>query len=98
MSDPDFDSALVKAAFALGAEKGWRHVSGAAAARYAGLDLAEARVAAATTSSILKKFGRMADAAALKNMHADGSVTNYSTCCCAAWISCRNTASACSPC
>lgn len=74
MSDSAFDTALVTAAFALGAEKGWRHVSAAAAARYAGLDLAQARHAFPTTGKILKKFGRLADAAALQGALSDGSV------------------------
>ena len=74
MTDAAFDTALVNAAFALGAEKGWRHVTAAAAARHAGLDLAQARMAFPCTGDILKSFGRMADAAALKGVLADGSV------------------------
>jgi hypothetical protein len=79
MNETDFDTALadatlVTAAFALGAEKGWRHVSPAAAARYAGLDLAKVRAAYPCTGSILKKFGEMADAAALSNALTEGSV------------------------
>jgi ubiquinone biosynthesis protein COQ9 len=74
MSDSTFDTALVNAAFALGAEKGWRHVSAAAAARYAGLDLAQARHAFPNAGAILKTFGRMADAAALEHVLGDGSV------------------------
>ena len=74
MTDTDFDSALVNAAFALGAEQGWRKVSVAAAARHAGLDLAQARVAFRCTGTILKKFGEMADAAALSGVLAGGSV------------------------
>jgi hypothetical protein len=73
MSDSAFDAALVNAAFALGAEKGWRHVSAAAAARAAGLDLAQARLAFPCTGDILKSFGRQADAAALTGVHSSGS-------------------------
>jgi AcrR family transcriptional regulator len=74
MSDSAFDTALVTAAFALGAERGWRHVSAAAAARHAGLDLATARAAFPCTASILKVFGEMADAAALHGALSEGSV------------------------
>ncbi|MCB5944594.1 TetR family transcriptional regulator [Acidocella sp. KAb 2-4] len=74
MTDTDFDTALVTAAFALGAEKGWRHVSPAAAARHAGLDLAQVRAAYPCTGAILKKFGQMADAVALTNALTEGSV------------------------
>lgn len=74
MSDSAFDPALVTAAFALGAEKGWRHVSPAAAAHAAGLDLAKVRFAYPTTGAILKGFGRMADAVALTGVPDDASV------------------------
>jgi ubiquinone biosynthesis protein COQ9 len=74
MVDTTFDTALINAAFALGAEKGWRHVSSAAAARHGGLDLAQARSAFPNTGAILKTFGRMADAAALKDALTEGSV------------------------
>ncbi len=73
MNDSVFDTALVNAAFALGGEKGWRHVSAAAAARYAGLDLAQVRSEFSGTGAILKAFGEMADAAALKGALSDGS-------------------------
>ena len=43
MTDMEFDTALVSAAFSLGAAEGWRNVSPAAAARRAGLDLAATR-------------------------------------------------------
>ena len=74
MSDTEFDNALVAAAFALGAEKGWRHVSVAAAANHAGLDLARARGRFACTGAILRKFGQMADQAALTGALTEGSV------------------------
>ncbi len=73
MIDSAFDAALVNAAFALGATKGWRHVSAPAAARAAGLDLAQARLAFPCTGDILKSFGRQADAAALTNVLTSGS-------------------------
>ena len=65
MTDAEFDLNLVTAAFALGAEKGWRHVSAAAAARRAGLDLAEVRGRFGSRGSILRKFGQLADRHAL---------------------------------
>lgn len=74
MSDTGFETELVDAAFALGAEKGWRHVSAAAAARHAGLDLAAARGRFPCTGAILKAFGEQADAAALHGALAEGSV------------------------
>jgi ubiquinone biosynthesis protein COQ9 len=73
MTDTQFDTALVTAAFALGAEEGWRNVSAAAAARQAGLDLAVARARFASRGSILRKFGELADRAALATL-ADGPV------------------------
>jgi hypothetical protein len=74
MNDSAFETGLVNAAFALGAEKGWRHVSAAAAARYAGLDLAAARSSYPCTGSLLKAFGELADAAALQGALTEGSV------------------------
>ena len=74
MNDMDFDTALITAAFSLGAEKAWRHVSPAAAARHAGLDLAKARTAYPCTGAILKTFGKIADAVALSNALTEGSV------------------------
>ena len=74
MNDPDFEVALVDAAFALGAEQGWSSVSPAAAARHAGLDLPRTRLLFPCTGAILKKFGQQADASALTYLAADGSV------------------------
>jgi hypothetical protein len=74
MSDQDFDTALVTAAFALGAEAGWRKVSPAAAARHAGLDLARARARFTCTGSILKRFGQLADEFALTGALTEGPV------------------------
>jgi ubiquinone biosynthesis protein COQ9 len=65
MTDDEFDAALIAAAFAHGAAEGWRHVSAAAAARRAGLDLATARARFAHPGAILKTFGKHADAYAL---------------------------------
>ena len=73
MTDQEFEAALVDAAFALGAEAGWSRVSAAAAARHAGLDLARARFLFPCTGTVLKKFGRLADASALTGAAADGN-------------------------
>ena len=73
MDDRDFELALIDAAFALGAERGWSNVSPAAAARHAGLDLARARSLFSCNGAILKGFGRHADAYALTNIVTDGS-------------------------
>jgi hypothetical protein len=74
MTDEDFDAALVKSAFALGGEKGWRNISAAAAARDAGLDLARARSRFPGHGAILKRFGTLADAHALTGALAEGTV------------------------
>jgi ubiquinone biosynthesis protein COQ9 len=65
MTDNEFDAALVCAAFALAGEQGWRKLSVAAAARHAGLDLAQARIRFPRREAILKHFGAMADNYAL---------------------------------
>ena len=75
MDDAAFDRALIAAALALAAEKGWRHVSVPAAARAAGLDLARARDRFAGRFAILLRLGRLADQAALASVPAEeGSV------------------------
>jgi hypothetical protein len=73
MTDDEFDASLVSAAFALGATSGWRKVSAAAAGRDAGLDLARARLRFPARGAVLKRFGQLADAYALKGAAADGS-------------------------
>jgi ubiquinone biosynthesis protein COQ9 len=74
MNIDDFERELIKAAFDLGAQQGWRRVSVAAAARHGGLDLAEARRHFPCTGSILTKFGRAADVHALHGAMTDGVV------------------------
>jgi hypothetical protein len=74
MTDDEFDAALVTAAFALGAELGWRKVSAAAAASKAGLDLARARGRFTQPGAILKKFGELADVYALTGAATEGPV------------------------
>ncbi len=74
MSDLDFDSALITAALAIAAERGWRHVSVAAAAREAGLSLSEARARFPSRARILMRLGVMADQAVLTDVPAEGTV------------------------
>jgi hypothetical protein len=72
MTDEEFDASLVSAAFAYGADEGWRKVSPAAAARRAGLDLSRTRYRFLGRTSILRRFGALADAYALTGT-MDGS-------------------------
>ena len=74
MSDPDFDTALVTAAFRIAADQGWRSVSVVAASRAAGLPVDEARARFLDRSSILLRFGRLADQAALKDAPSEGAI------------------------
>ncbi len=74
MTDEDFDAALVKSAFILCGEKGWRNVSAAAAAREAGLDFARARSRFPGHGSILRRFGALADGFALTGALTEGTV------------------------
>jgi ubiquinone biosynthesis protein COQ9 len=73
MSDTEFDTALVTAAFRLGGEEGWRNVNVAKAARAAGLSLAEARDRFPTRTAILLRFGRLADQVALLDAPDEGT-------------------------
>lgn len=73
MSDTEFDTALVTAAFRLGGETGWRNVTVAAAARAGGLPMAEARERFPTKLCILTRFGRLADQAALIDVTEEGT-------------------------
>jgi len=74
MENAEFDHALIDAAFALAAEKGWAAVSIAEAARRKELSLAQARVRFPNRASLLLKFGRMADQAALADPPKEGTV------------------------
>jgi ubiquinone biosynthesis protein COQ9 len=74
MSEPDFDTALVTAALRIAADQGWRNVNVVAAARAAGLPLDEARARFPSRSSILLRFGRLADQAALKDAPSEGPI------------------------
>ncbi len=75
MEDDAFDTALIGAAFRRAGERGWSHVSVAAAAREAGLDLARARLRFPGQIAVLVKFGRMADRAALVTAGSPGAGT-----------------------
>jgi ubiquinone biosynthesis protein COQ9 len=74
MTDLEFDTALVTAAFRLAGEEGWPNVNVARAARAAGLPLSEARARFPSRSTILLRFGRLADQAALLNTPDEGPV------------------------
>lgn len=74
MSDTDFDSALITAFFQLAGEHGWRRANVAAAARAAGLSVAEARGRFPGRAAVLVSLGRMADQAALAAAAGEGSV------------------------
>lgn len=72
MTDDEFDRALVRAAFALAAERGWARMSVAEAARSAGLPLDRARARFPARLAVLARFGRIADQAALATAPAEG--------------------------
>jgi AcrR family transcriptional regulator len=74
MTDTEFDSALIAAAFRIAAEDGWPKATAAAAARAAGLSLQEARARFPSRASILLRFGRLADQTALQDAPSEGSV------------------------
>ncbi len=74
MGDEAFDKALIGAAFKLAAELGWRNVSIAGAARAAGLDLPRARARFPGRTTLLMRFGRVADQAVLAEVPGEGSV------------------------
>jgi hypothetical protein len=71
MTDDEFDAALVGAAFTLAAERGWSRVSVADAARRAVLPLDRARARFPMRASLLFRFGRLADQAALSQPPAE---------------------------
>jgi len=74
MDDAAFDRALIAAAFRLAGEGGWRSVSVAESARTAGLPLSQARERFPGRSTVLVRFGRLADQAALAEVPSDGPV------------------------
>jgi ubiquinone biosynthesis protein COQ9 len=72
MSGPDFDQALIAAAFQKAADVGWTRLTIVDAARAAGLSLAEARVRYPNKLALLRRFGAVLDAAALAAAPAEG--------------------------
>ena len=74
MDEQLFQREVVAAAFRLGGEQGWHTVSAASAARYAGLDLAEARRLFPSRMVIFARFGTLADQQALAHAMTDGTV------------------------
>jgi hypothetical protein len=74
MDDDAFDRALISAAFAQAAALGWRHVSIVGAARDGGLPLPRARARFPSRGTLLLRFGRIADQAALAEATGEGTV------------------------
>jgi hypothetical protein len=72
MSGPDFDQALITAAFQRVADAGWTRLSIVDAARDAGLPLAEARVRFPGRLALLRRFGAVIDQAALAAAPSEG--------------------------
>ncbi len=73
MDDQEFDRALIAAAFQVAADRSWRSVSVAAAARAVGLPLDRARARFPARAVILLRFGRLADQAALAQPASEGT-------------------------
>jgi ubiquinone biosynthesis protein COQ9 len=74
MSDSEFETAIITAAFRLAADDGWSRVTVPAACRAAGLPASEARARFPTRASILLRFGQLADQAALTDAPTEGPV------------------------
>ncbi|EQD27242.1 hypothetical protein B1B_19228, partial [mine drainage metagenome] len=72
MDEKEFDRRLVAAAFDVIAARGWRRFSVAVAARSADLPLDQARLRFPRKVSVLIRFGRLADAAALAAVSREG--------------------------
>jgi hypothetical protein len=72
MDEMEFDRKLVAAAFDAIAARGWRRFSVAGAARSADLPLDQARLRFPRKVSVLIRFGRLADAAALAAISGEG--------------------------
>ena len=74
MSDQEFDTALIAAAFRIAAERGWASVTVAAAALDAGLPLGEARGRFPGKRALLRRFGALMDEQALTAATDEGPV------------------------
>ncbi len=72
MERQNFDARLFEAAFALIAERGWKHLSLADAARRAELPLGEVRARCPNRLALLLRFGRHADREAVTGALTDG--------------------------
>jgi hypothetical protein len=72
MIDPQFDEALITAAFTLAGQKGWPWATPRAAAESAGLDPREARRRYPTQGDILRTFFTQADTYALTGALEEG--------------------------
>jgi ubiquinone biosynthesis protein COQ9 len=79
MDDTEFDRAVIGAAFAQVAERGWLRLSIAAAAREAGLPLDRARLRFPGRFALLIRFGRLADATALASVGAVAGADDAAT-------------------
>lgn len=74
MNNSEFDAALIAAALTLAGDRGWRHVTVAAAARAAELPLSRARVRFPSRQRILMRLGELADEAVLAEVPDEGTV------------------------
>lgn len=74
MDNDAFDKALIAAAYRLIAERGWRALTVAAAARAADLTLDRARARFPCKQAILARFGRLADESAVSLATTEGPV------------------------
>ncbi len=74
MDDDAFDRALIAAGFEQAAEFGWRRVTIPGAAQAAGLPLPRARARFPGRATLLLRFGRIADQAALAELATDGTI------------------------
>lgn len=72
MDDTEFDRALIGSALRIAAERGWRAVSVAAAARRADLKLDRARARFPARAMLLLRFGSLADQSALSLAASEG--------------------------
>ncbi len=73
MDDTEFDTRLISAAFAQAADTGWPGLSIVEAARKAGLPLDRARMRFPGPGAVLRRFGVLADAAALAEVAGEAS-------------------------
>ena len=74
MSETDADQALIAAAFSLAAEAGWARFTILDAARDAAIPAAEVRARFPGKRTLLRRFGLLADRAALSAASGEGSV------------------------